>query len=196
MTSRKPRGLRPDEEELWDKVRQSAVPLHPHKRQALIAAIENVSKKPTHHDIPKFRIGQAATSKPRPLNHAAGLPDHVAGGPLLMDQKSFGRMKRGKLSPEARIDLHGMTVSQAHPALVGFILNAHSQAMRLVLVITGKGRTSRDNGPIPTRFGVLKHQVPHWLSVAPVKSVVLQVNEAHQKHGGTGAIYVYLRRHR
>ena len=60
-----------------------------------------------------------------------------------MDAKAFARMSRGKLSPEARIDLHGMTLAEAHPELIGFILNAQAQGLRLVLVITGKGKRRR-----------------------------------------------------
>ncbi|MDY6859138.1 MAG: Smr/MutS family protein [Pseudomonadota bacterium] len=105
-------------------------------------------------------------------------------------------MKRGKLSPEARIDLHGMTVAQAHPALTSFILRAHADGKRLVLVITGKGKRAEDDGPIPVRRGVLKHQVPHWLTSPPLGSAVLQITPAHAKHGGTGAYYVYLKRQR
>ncbi len=113
-----------------------------------------------------------------------------------MDRKSFTNLKRGKLKPEARIDLHGLTLAQAHPALNRFILDSHAQGRRLVLVITGKGKTERDNGPIPVRRGILRHQVPHWLDTPPLSQVVLQVAEAHLKHGGEGAYYVYLRRHR
>jgi DNA-nicking Smr family endonuclease len=111
-----------------------------------------------------------------------------------MDAKAFGRMSRGKLMPQARIDLHGMTLAEAQPELVHFILNAHAQAMRLVLVITGKGRKGQDDGPIPQRMGVLRHQVPLWLARPPLGPVVLQVAEAHLRHGGAGALYVYLRR--
>ncbi len=60
-----------------------------------------------------------------------------------MDRKSFGKLKRGKLPPEARIDLHGMTLDQAHPALTRFILDSHAKQRRLVLVITGKGKAPR-----------------------------------------------------
>ena len=67
---------------------------------------------------------------------------------------------------------------------------------RLVLVITGKGRKPHDDNPIPVRHGILKHQVPHWLHSPPLSAVVLQISEAHLKHGGTGAYYVYLRRRR
>jgi DNA-nicking Smr family endonuclease len=103
-------------------------------------------------------------------------------------------MTRGKLQPEARIDLHGMTLAEAHPELIRFILNAHAQGLRLVLVITGKGKRRDDLGPIPNRIGALRHQVPGWLHLPPLGPSVLQVTEAHQRHGGSGAYYVYLRR--
>jgi len=111
-----------------------------------------------------------------------------------MDAKKHLQMTRGKLDPEARIDLHGMTLAEAHPELIRFILNAHAAGMRLVLVITGKGKQTPDHGPIPQRMGVLRHQVPHWLHMAPLGPAVLQVREAHLKHGGGGAYYVYLRK--
>jgi DNA-nicking Smr family endonuclease len=96
--------------------------------------------------------------------------------------------------PEARIDLHGMTLAEAHPELIRFVLNAHADAMRLVLVITGKGKDRDDGGPIPRRMGALRHQVPQWLRLLPLGPVVQQVAEAHARHGGHGALYVYLRR--
>ena len=113
---------------------------------------------------------------------------------IKMDRKAFQKMKRGKSTPEARLDLHGMTAAAAHGALTAFILKAQADGKRLVLVITGKGRTSDDAGPIPAQPGILRRQAPHWLAQAPLKSVVLQVSEAHQRHGGSGAYYVYLRR--
>ena len=113
-----------------------------------------------------------------------------------MDRKTFGRMKKGKLSPEARIDLHGMTLDRAHSALTRFILTQHAKGRRLVLVITGKGKDRDGDGPIPVRRGVLKHQAPQWLSMPPLAQAVLQVSPAHISHGGDGAYYVYLRRHR
>ena len=103
-------------------------------------------------------------------------------------------MRRGKLAPEARIDLHGMTLAEAHPELIHFILNAQTAGMRLVLVITGKGKRRDDTGPIPQRVGALRHQVPQWLRLPPLGPAVLQITEAHLKHGGSGAYYVYLRK--
>ena len=196
MSNRKPRDLRPDEAELWDQVRKNAVPLHPEKRQPIKDVIARPKKiiepaQPT----PRFRVGERAGATALGHNLAPSISQQLAGSSVQMDRKSFGKMQR-KLKPEGRIDLHGMTVAQAHPVLIRYILDAHADGKRLVLVITGKGKDKPDFGPIPVRRGVLKHQVPGWLQSHPLKPVVMQVSEAHLRHGGTGAYYVYLRRHR
>jgi DNA-nicking Smr family endonuclease len=113
-----------------------------------------------------------------------------------MDRRNFERLRRGKLTPDARLDLHGMTSERAHSALVGFVLDAHARSLRLLLVITGKGRPGDPGTVIPERHGILRHSLPHWLNAPPLAGKVLQVAPAHQRHGGGGAFYVYLRRTR
>lgn len=199
------RTLRPEEEELWQAVARSARPLHP-KAKGFLRGIESIAHphppapdpKPREMEIPKawlepFRLGQKARS---PSGHdlAPSIGDSLRSAPLLMDAKLHGRMVRGKILPEARIDLHGMTLAEAHPELVRFILNAQSAGLRLVLVITGKGKRVDDTGPIPQRMGALRHQVPQWLRMPPLSQATMQVTEAHLKHGGAGAYYVYLRK--
>jgi DNA-nicking Smr family endonuclease len=137
--------------------------------------------------IPAFRIGEKASARVAPLPQPAPtLP--------VMDRKAFTRLKRGKSKPEARIDLHGMTLAEAESVLNGFLLRAHGAGKRLVLVITGKGRARADDDPVPVRTGILRQQVPLWLRRPPLSAIVLDVTEAHQRHGGGGALYVYLRR--
>jgi DNA-nicking Smr family endonuclease len=199
---RKPRRLSEEDRDLWERVTAQATPLHPArpKHQAPEVNTRPVAKpKPAPRaetaPLPAFRVGQHA--KP-------GLPGHdllppvaerVADAPLRMDRKRFQRMKRGKMDPDARIDLHGMTAAVAHPALIRFVLGAHASGHRLVLVITGKGRTDRgSDGPMPVRQGMLRHSVPQWLAMPPLGPMVLQVTEAHRSHGGGGAYYVYLRK--
>lgn len=145
--------------------------------------------------MPTFRVGQSTKMRPS-HDLRPGLSDELRRAPVAMDRKAFNRMKRGKLQVDARIDLHGLTLAQAHPRLIGFIQTALARGDRLVLVITGKGKSKKDDGPIPQRAGVLKHQVPQWLRGPGLSNAVLQVSEAHQSHGGTGAYYVYLRRKR
>ncbi len=101
-----------------------------------------------------------------------------------------------QLYEQGKLDLHGMTLDRAHPALTRFILSAQASGKRLVLVVTGKGKHRDEGGPIPTRMGVLRHNVPFWLAQPPLAQAVLQITEAHLKHGGGGAYYVYLKRDR
>ena len=105
-------------------------------------------------------------------------------------------MRRGKMKPEARIDLHGMTQDRAIGVLSTFIQDASARQLRLVLVITGKGRPRPDFGPIPERPGVLRRNVPQWLRTGMMGPLVQDVVQSHQSHGGEGAFYVYLRRRR
>lgn len=193
------RSLHPEEEELWQMVARSARPMHKTGPIFLRSAAPGIEPraKPAVSDlrppVPTFRIGEKARV-PRAHDLSPSLSENLQAAPLQMDAKAFGRMTRGKLAPEERIDLHGLTLSEAHPELIRFILNAQGNAMRLVLVITGKGKRGTDHGPIPQRMGALRHQVPQWLRLPPLGQAVLQVAEAHLKHGGSGAYYVYLRR--
>lgn len=139
-------------------------------------------KHPAQPRLPHFHIGERAAPPP-------AAPAQPA---VRMDPKTHTRMLRGKLAPQSRIDLHGMTLAEAHPELIRFILNAQDEGLRLVLVITGKGKMTHD--PVPRPIGALRHQVPHWLRLPPLSLAVQQVAEAHLKHGGSGAFYVYLRR--
>jgi DNA-nicking Smr family endonuclease len=192
------RTLRPEEIDLWQSVARSAKPLHGkppgfHRKVEAATPPPPQLAPPAPEPLTPFRLGEKARHHP---GHTLtpSLPQSMVLAPLQMDAKAFGKMTRGKLAPEARIDLHGLTLAEAHPELIRFILNAQSAGLRLVLVITGKGKRGEDQGPIPQRIGALRHQVPHWLRLAPLGPAVLQVSEAHLKHGGTGAYYVYLRR--
>ena len=188
------RRLTPDEIELWQRVTEKAHKLHPDRTRAELPKPKPKPIKHPHRRIEAFQLGERSTPTKTNHNLMPNLSERLASAPVNMDSKAFGKLKRGKLLPEGRIDLHGMTLAQTHPVLNGFILRAHASKKRLVLVITGKGRTGRNDGPIPERRGILKHQLPQWLSSPPLSSVVLQVAEAHISHGGSGAYYVYLRR--
>ncbi len=189
------RRLSPEEVDLWHSVARSARALHPSSARPPEADPPPVPA-PLHQAKPRlspFVLGEAART-PERRDLAPGPTETRGKTALLMDAKTHGKMTRGKLAPEARIDLHGMTLAEAHPELIRFILTAHGQGLRLVLVITGKGKRRDDGGPIPQRIGALRHQVPGWLHLSPLGPAVLQVTEAHLRHGGAGAYYVYLRR--
>lgn len=194
MTRRK-RQLSADEQDLWKRVADQTAPMHPRRKKLDPAeAIETPKPKPQKALPPRlepFRVGQKAGDTAVPASPVAQRKETVNIG-----RKTHAQLKRGKLKPEAKIDLHGMTLDQAHPALLRFLFSQHDRQRRLVLVITGKGKDRDDDGPIPARRGILRQQVPHWLQAPPLNAIVLQVSEAHLRHGGGGAFYVYLRRGR
>ncbi len=191
------RKLSDDDLELWRKVAKSTERLAPEARTVdlpLKTKPKPTPKAPVAPSIPQFEVGSKARGGRAGHDLLPGISERMAKQPVQMDKKAFGKLKRGKMKPEGRIDLHGMTAQQAHGALNRFIMQAHGDGKRLVLVITGKGKDKFDDGPIPIRRGVLKHQVPQWLRLAPLSGCVMQVAEAHISHGGSGAYYVYLRR--
>ncbi|WP_371156065.1 Smr/MutS family protein [Jannaschia sp. 2305UL9-9] len=190
------RPLSPEDRDLWQRYTKSADPLAKSSRDAP----PDPAPRPARTDpvsprkVDPFTLGSRAKAKGSVHSLVPSITEQVAAAPLRMDAKAHKRMKAGKLRPEGKIDLHGMTLAMAQPALVGFVMRAHGDGKRLILVVTGKGKSKPSDTVIPNRLGVLKHQVPMWLSMPPLAAVVLQVAQANRAHGGSGAYYVYLRR--
>jgi DNA-nicking Smr family endonuclease len=117
-------------------------------------------------------------------------------GPSGINGATQERLRRGLMEPDARIDLHGMTQQAAHRTLFTWLRSAHKNGHRLVLVITGKGNPKNDeNAPwTVSPYGVLKQMVPRWLNEAELAALIASARPAHAKHGGGGALYVYLRK--
>ena len=199
---RRPRHLSPEERALWDHVTRNDARQQPERKAEVPSEAPTPPVVPPEGrlpalppPLPRFAIGEKADHR-RSDDLLPGLTEGMARMPLRMDARAFGRMAKGKLVPEGRIDLHGLTLAEAHPALKEFILASHAAGRRLVLVITGKGKMRDELAPMPVREGVLRHQVPQWLMMAPLRPLILQIAPAHVRHGGAGAYYVYLRRQR
>lgn len=190
------RKLTSDEIELWRKVAERAERMHPVDQKSVRPMPKPKPTKTPSLRFESFEVGQTARRAPLAHSLKPSLADRLSTAPVQMDRKAFGRMKRGKLRPEGRIDLHGMTLDRAHPVLIQFILSAQASGKRLVLVITGKGRQRVDDSVMPTPRGILRNQLPNWLSSPPLAQAVMQISEAHISHGGGGAYYVYLRKGR
>jgi len=122
-----------------------------------------------------------------------GLPKSAQG----LDGRTEKRLKKGQIRPEATLDLHGMGQGQAYETLCGFVGSCSARGLRCVLVVTGKGKTGLLSDAVdwfsPKR-GVLKARVPEWLSEAGLRAYVAYYTEAQPRDGGSGALYVYLRK--
>jgi DNA-nicking Smr family endonuclease len=104
-------------------------------------------------------------------------------------------LRRGKKAVDSVIDLHGMRQDEAHFALIRFLHRAQASGYAVVLVVTGKGGAPSAHGLFEER-GVLRRMVPHWLRLPDLRSLVVGFEEASPQHGGSGALYVRLRRRR
>lgn len=121
-----------------------------------------------------------------------------AGGAGGLDGNTQDRLDRGLIAPDATLDLHGMTQTAAHRALQHFLRGARERDNRLIVVVTGKGNPRAPDAALWTEspHGVLKEMVPRWLAEPGLKQWVARVQPAHIRHGGGGALYVYLRKTR
>lgn len=174
------RDLSDEERALWSGFARSITPLR---------VLRGSNKSVPAAEKPAPQAGPVKAAKPR-----AEAPPSEKPRPLApLDRRLKQRVARGREPIEARIDLHGMTQSEAHRRLRGFLQRAQADGARIVLVVTGKG-AGRERGEGAGERGVLKRQVPNWLSLPEFRSFVLAFEHAHVGHGGEGALYVRLRR--
>jgi len=179
---RRKRALSEDDRALWEMVSRQVKPLKKKPRVAKphppMSAAEPAPAAPTVTSRPIAPI-----HAPKPIKPA--IPPLVSLG-----RRERSRLSRGRNEIDARLDLHGMTQSRAYQALHLFLQRAHNEGHTFVLIITGKGAAG------DSERGVLRRQVPHWLSLPEFRSLVIGFEEATIGHGGAGALYVRIRRAR
>jgi DNA-nicking Smr family endonuclease len=116
--------------------------------------------------------------------------EYIEGCVQGFDQKLMQKIKKGQFPVQDYVDLHGLTKQEAEIRMRDFLLQSHRFGLRCVLVVHGRGLNSQDNIP------VLKERLPIWLNRSPVKRFVLAFSTAMPYDGGTGAIYILLRKRR
>jgi DNA-nicking Smr family endonuclease len=193
MTGKNPsRGLSqlvPDAE-LWEAVRQAIRPLHvkpsfaaePHARKHAAPAQAHAAQSAS------VRVTASRFSEPPPLTG--------------LDRRTAQKLTRGKLRYEAKLDLHGLRVTEARVQLASFLRISRSRGHTLVLVVTGKGSSPYTRHTlhgdrhyhVPERQGLLRRLVANWLHEPEFREHIAGFQPAHPKHGGGGAFYVRLRR--
>jgi DNA-nicking Smr family endonuclease len=132
-------------------------------------------------------VKPARTKIPVPLSATvkkANPVDLRKGERAGIDGRTQRRLFRGDVPVDRRLDLHGLTAARAESRLAQFIETAARDGCRCVLVITGKGA------------GILRGHVPNWLKCHPLSPHILALAEARPHDGGSGALYVLLRRKR
>ncbi|MFN3314605.1 MAG: Smr/MutS family protein [Hyphomonas sp.] len=170
------RKLSEDEARAWAKVAATVKPIGP-KEASLpdfqAALEEGIAERPA----PQPEKKAAAPPAPKPAAPAMPAP--------LADRGREKKVRRGKLDIAAHFDLHGHTQISAARALPAFLSAQQADGARCVMVITGKGKAGQ---------GVLRRNFLLWLETAEARRLVSGYAEAHPKHGGSGAFYVFVRR--
>jgi DNA-nicking Smr family endonuclease len=180
---RRKRSLSEEERALWDSVARQIKPLRKKHR-----VVDSPAVLLTQAHV----AAQAAVHPKAAVAAVAPLPKKPMTPPLVpLGRRERSQLSKGKKEIEARLDLHGMTQTRAHRALSGFLHRAHGDGLTFVLVITGKGKIG-----VESERGVLRRQVPQWLSQPEFRTLVVGFEEAHVGHGGAGALYVRIRRSR
>ena len=178
LARRSRRRLTAEEEHLWSAVARTVEPFrHGRKINPRIAdATRPVKKQAAGRPVALVRL-QPVPPAPPPL-------------PAAITRREMQALARGRTAIDARIDLHGMTQTQAHGALLRFLHRAQAGGAKFVLVITGK------SSPLAARDGrgILRRQVPLWLGLPEFRACVLAFDAADIGHGGDGALFVRLRR--
>ncbi|TAN46607.1 MAG: DNA mismatch repair protein MutS [Rhodospirillales bacterium] len=178
MSHRRTRHPTHEEILLWRHVMREVAPMRPTE-----FAIDQANDNEIQPAAPKARPQPAA-----PLPKATTKLGELEPGKLVdVDKGTAGRLAKGQMAIEGRLDLHGLTESEAHGALNRFLAMSRALGRRCVLVITGKGAEGK---------GVLRTALPRWLNTPDMRPLVLAVSQAQPKDGGTGAFYVLLKRNR
>ena len=183
----------PEDDALWRAVTASVTPLERRKkkRPVKLTAVKQTAgeaktkgaKKETVRK-PKRSIDMRPATPPPVTVRSKTHPELSHGTAPDVDRRTAMRLHRGQMPIQGRLDLHGRIQDDAYRALISFIDSAHATGRRSVLIITGKGQ------------GVLKNAVPRWLNQPPLRSRILSFSYAQQKDGGSGALYVLIRRKR
>jgi DNA-nicking Smr family endonuclease len=187
----KRRNLTAEELALWRQAMSNTKPLPGRD------ADESLEDLPLKAPLPsQFREAVRSLPSAPGTSHppAARAPKPSSGG---LDAAAKRRLRRGRIEVEGRVDLHGMRRAEAHSALAHYLAESQAAGRRCILVITGKGgrTTGAGEGDFVTRGdGVLRQQVPQWLRQEPSSSRIFAVEQAHPRHGGAGALYVFLRK--
>lgn len=198
-----PGGLDPEDAELWSRTARSLEPLRKGKARVTTGVPERAGGREAVR-APASRGAietEAIRAPPRmPASSPASRPS--APPTVILDRRKTRRIATGQVEIEARLDLHGLRQVEAHRRLRAFLLDAHGRGLRMVLVITGKGGERERSGAPPLASmtgedrGVIRRNVPLWLAQAELCALVVSCTPAHARHGGSGALYVQLRKRR
>ena len=150
--------------------------------EAIPHHMQEIDTKPQklNYDIP--RSNELFTDKVHTL-------ESFSAARVSISSDVFKKLKKGLVPVERKLDLHGFKEEEAWQGLNDFLLEVYSQGLRCVLIVHGKGKGYGDKGDM----GIIKANICAWLENS---GLVLAYHTAQGKHGGSGAVYVLIRRNK
>lgn len=208
-----------DDSDLWQRVAQTVTPLpstterlkdlerrraeaaqSPANAETVKPAAAKASSRKKTAPPPGSKVGPVLPATPVSMPFAEPQPAAARGRIAGLDRRTAERLRKGTFQIDARLDLHGLNREQAHAALRQRVRACHAAGLRCLLVITGKGNRGRTDSESPyinpEPPGRLKREVPGWLAAGDLAPLVLSTATAVPRDGGSGALYVLLRRRR
>lgn len=203
------KGTRKPDEEIWRRVKSTVRPLshdfalfHQQFRGEASESPEKSSVAPakgTASPEDAFPLPHSDTAFDALMSQGIGSRARKTTSKATVEplarpaQNTPKRIRRGKVQIDGRIDLHDHRYDEAFHALAAYVDHAFSKGYRVILVITGKGGYRRGDD-IMERTGIIRESLPKWLAHPVNKSKVSYFEGAHQRHGGAGAFYVFLKK--
>ena len=179
------RSLTEEEKRLW----------HLYTRDIKPASLESCQPE-IETNKPSYEI-KSPNEKGFNKRHVQNLSNHES---LKNKDHNWGKkLRQGKVMIDGKIDLHGMTCPEAHQKLYNYLCRAQKKGKRVVLVVTGKGGVKKNLdgyrfSDFENSHGILRREVPMWLSGGSMRHLIVSFQEARRQDGGTGALCVVLKR--
>ncbi|MBN2418767.1 MAG: Smr/MutS family protein [Deltaproteobacteria bacterium] len=178
-----------DDELIFNEAMSGVIPINAEKREKIVPS--GKTKKPAHtlvedeEEVMTHLHNLVAGSVDMDFTFS---DEYIEGSISGVSNNILRKLKRGKFPIQAHIDLHGLTKKDAEDVVRRFLINSYYRGLRCVLIVHGRGLNSPDSIP------VLKERIPVWLNRGPARKIVMAFSSAQPYDGGTGAIYVLLRK--
>ena len=192
------RSPNPDDKKTWYQAVRDVAPLGGRKRPDFVAAQDPPAPASGEEDyqFPRDLDRVPAVSEP-PASPGPAAPLRGSGrksdpDTYSMDRNTRERLRKGKIEPDGKLDLHGYRYGAAHSAFENFLDHHIRVGNRTVLVVTGRGGkklSSERSAP-----GVLRKSLDQWVDESPHRTSITCVCQAHRNHGGEGAFYIRLKK--
>ena len=149
------------DDSLWERLKQSITPIN----RDDVSIFEKAQKplKKTH----------IKPLTPKSTSTIASKREHYI---QIIDRVTQRKINKGKIKIDGKLDLHGMSVAQAHTAFNAYIRQAVSQGKKHIIIVTGKG--NREKGT-----GVIRRELPHWAQQQDIAHYIHSLSEPAQNKG-------------